>query len=99
MVFNPNRIAGFYLIRDIQLKNVDGKVESFNKKVKLNKILNSSIEYNEHKLFLYNYHIGTVLSIMLFLRKKFTNSITLFSYLDALLEIKSQQFAGEESEG
>ena len=51
----------FYMIRDTELKSVDNKVESFNKKVKLNKILNSSIEYNEHKLFLYNDHIGTVL--------------------------------------
>ena len=37
-------MAGFYMIRDIELKNVDSKVESFNKRVKLNKILNSSIE-------------------------------------------------------
>ena len=51
----------FYMIRDTELKSVDNKVESFNKKVKLNKILNSSIEYNEHKLLLYNDHIGTVL--------------------------------------
>ena len=37
-------MAGFYMIRDIELKNVDNKVESFNKRVKLNKILNSSTE-------------------------------------------------------
>ena len=43
-MFNPNRMAGFYMISDIELKSVDIKVESFNKKVKLNKILNSSIE-------------------------------------------------------
>ena len=66
-------MAGFYMIRDIELKNVDNKVESFNKRVKLNKILNSSTEQNEHRLFLYNYHIGAVLSIMLFLRKKSLN--------------------------
>ena len=66
-------MAGFYMIRDIELKSTDNKAESFNKKVKLNKILNSSTEQNEHKLFLYNYHIGTVLSVMLFLRKKSPN--------------------------
>ena len=37
-------MAGFYMIRDIELKNIDNKVESFNKRVKLNKILNSSTE-------------------------------------------------------
>ena len=37
-------MAGFYMIRDIELKNVDNKVESFNKRAKLNKILNSSTE-------------------------------------------------------
>ena len=47
----------FYMIRDTELKSVDNKVESFNKKVKLNKILNSSID----KQFLYNDRIGTVL--------------------------------------
>ena len=34
----------FLMIRVIELKTVDNKVESFNKKVKLNKILNSSTE-------------------------------------------------------
>ena len=29
-------MAGFYMIRDIEVKSVDNKVESFNKKVKLN---------------------------------------------------------------
>ena len=66
-------MAGFYMISDIELKSVDIKVESFSRKVKLNKILNCSIEKNEHKLFLYNYHIGTVLLVMLFLRKKSLN--------------------------
>ena len=37
-------MAGFYMIRDIELKSVDNKVESFNKKVKLNKILNLIIQ-------------------------------------------------------
>ena len=37
-------MAGFYMIRDIEMKSVDNKVESFNKKVKLNKILNFIIE-------------------------------------------------------
>ena len=37
-------MAGFYMIRDIELKSVDNKVESFNKKVKLNNILNFSTE-------------------------------------------------------
>ena len=29
-------MAGFYMIEDIELKNVENKVESFNKIVKLN---------------------------------------------------------------
>ena len=37
-------MAGFYMIRDIEMKSIDNKVESFNKKVKLNKILNFIIE-------------------------------------------------------
>ena len=37
-------MAGFYMIRDIEVKSVDNKVESFNKKVKLNKILNLIIQ-------------------------------------------------------
>ena len=37
-------MAGFYMIRDIEMKSVDNKVESFNKKMKLNKILNFIIE-------------------------------------------------------
>ena len=37
-------MAGFYIIWDIELKSVDNKDESFNKKVKLNKILNFSTE-------------------------------------------------------
>ena len=37
-------MAGFYMIRDIEVKSVDNKVESFNKKVKLNNILNFSTE-------------------------------------------------------
>ena len=40
-------MACFYIIRDTEQKSVDNKAESFNKKVKLNKILNSSTEYNE----------------------------------------------------
>ena len=37
-------MAGFFMIWDIELESVDEKVESFNKKLKLSKILNSSIE-------------------------------------------------------
>ena len=54
-------MAGFYMIGDIELKSVDNKVEFFNKKVKLSKILNHIIEKNQHKLFLCSYHIGTEL--------------------------------------
>ena len=63
-------MAGFFMIWDIELESVDDKVESFNKKLKLSKILNSSIEKNKHKLFLYSYHIGTVLPVLLSFRKK-----------------------------
>ena len=50
-------MAGFYMIGDIELKSVDNKVESFNKIAKLRKILDFSIEKNEHTLILYSYHI------------------------------------------
>ena len=50
-------MAGFYMIGDIELKSVDNKVESFNKIAKLRKMLDFSIEKNEHTLILYNYHI------------------------------------------
>ena len=63
-------MTDFYMTGDIELNSVDNKVAPFNKKVKLSKILNSSIEKNEHKLFLYSYHIGTVLPVLLSFRKK-----------------------------
>ena len=63
-------MTDFYMTGDIELNSVDNKVASFNKNVKLSKILNSSIEKNEHKLFLYSYHIGTVLPVLLSFRKK-----------------------------
>ena len=66
------------MIWDIELKSVDNKVESFNKKVKLNKILNSSIEKNKHKLFLYSYDIGTVLPVLLSFRKKSMKLLLLY---------------------
>ena len=52
-------------------------------------------------MLLYSYHIGTVLPVWLSFRKKSIKppSVASFSYLDALLEIKIQYFAGEESEG
>ena len=46
-------MAGFYMIGDIELKSVDNKVESFNKIAKLRKMLDFSIEKNEHTLILY----------------------------------------------
>ena len=63
-------MTDFYMTGDIELNSVDNKVASFNKNVKLSRILNSSIEKNEHKLFLYSYHIGTVLPVLLSFRKK-----------------------------
>ena len=63
-------MTDFYMTGDIELNSVDNKVASFNKKVKLSKILNSSIEKNEHKLFLCSYHISTVLPVLLSFRKK-----------------------------
>ena len=70
-------MAGFFMIWDIELESVDEKVESFNKKLKLSKILNSSIEKNKHKLFLYSCHIGTVLPVLLSFRKKSIKSLLL----------------------
>ena len=78
----------FLMIRVIELKTVDNKVESFNKKVKLNKILNSSTEQNEHKLFLHNYLTGTVLSVISSFRKKSLNLycfVLLFRFIIQML--------------
>ena len=74
-------MAGFYMIGDIELKSVYKEVESFKRKVKLNSILNSSIEKNEHKLLLYSYHIGTVLPVLLSFRKKSINLSCCFVFL------------------
>ena len=64
-------MTGFYMVWDIELKSFDNKVDSFKKKkLKLGKILNSSIEINQPKLFLCTYHIGTVLPVLLSFRKK-----------------------------
>ena len=45
------------------------------------------------------FYIIAILLVMLFLRKKITKTIALFSYLEALLDTKSQYFTGEESDG
>ena len=66
-------MAVSYMIGVIEQKCVDNKVESFNKKVTMSQMMNSSIDKYEHTLILYSYHIGTVLPVMSSFRKKSLN--------------------------